>query len=365
MAAKAAYALLNAENWELFAALYHHIDLMPLLDMEMVYEFWCKKIVHDAVSTPLNSLASLLADKGGEKREAFLEQWRALERYPLHKLILDWDQTGRLVPVFFETGFLTSEIMAILLQREYSFDKPLAPYSGWEKLTFRAFAETYGSLAKYMPQSVKMRVDCDDKSILVNLKAAAQFNEYLLAHPQYGMSRKQSVPAPKKTGKKAGLTEEQKLRIAQDEHDWIEFGNNYRMLKKYGWRKESETYEVPDMVTAIGVEAFVECSENLKHVILPEGVTRIGRDAFAYTNICSINLPESLTSIGEAAFACCDNLKSIRIPDGVAELPCHVFCNCDTLQTVELPEGIKIHPDAFCNSPKVKIVYRPVQKKKK
>ena len=311
-----------------------------------------KKIVHDA-------------NKGSEKRGAFLEQWQALEQYPLHKLILEWDQTGRIVPIFFETGFLTPEIMAILLQREYSFDKPLAPYNGWEKLTFRAFAETYGGLAKYMPKSVMWRVDCSDESILVNLKAAAQFYEYLLAHPKYGMSKKQSLPAPKKTGKKGGLTEEQKLRIVQDEHELIEFGNNYRMLKKYGWRKESETYEVPDMVTAIGVEAFVECSDKLRHVILQEGVTRIGRDAFAYTHICRIDLPESLTFIGEFAFACCDNLKSIRIPDGVAELPCHVFCNCDTLQTVELPEGIKIHPGTFRNSPKVKIVYRPVQKKKK
>lgn len=42
-AAKTAYILLAAEKWELFAALYQHIDLLPLLDMESVYEFWCKK----------------------------------------------------------------------------------------------------------------------------------------------------------------------------------------------------------------------------------------------------------------------------------------------------------------------------------
>ena len=119
------------------------------------------------------------------------------------------------------------------------------------------------------------------------------------------------------------------------------------------------------MVTAIGVDAFVDCSDKLKNVILPEGVTRIGRRACADTEICSIILTESLTSIGESAFACCDHLESIRIPDGVAELPRLVFCNCDTLQTVELPEGIKIHPGAFRDSPKVKIVYRPVQKKTK
>ena len=352
-AAKTAYALLEAQNWELFTALYHHIDLLPLLDMEAVYEFWCKKIVHDA-------------DEGTEQeRRAFLKQWQEPDRYPLHKLILDWDHTGRIVPVFFETGFLTPEIMTILLEHGHSFDKPLAPYAGWEELTFRAFAETYGGLAKYMPESVKWRVDCSDKSILVNLKAAAQFNEYLLSHPTYGMSRKKSVPARKKSGKRTGLTEEQKLRIARDEHEGIKFGNNCRMLKKYGWRNESETYEVPDMVTAIGVKAFVDCSDKLKHVILPEGVTRIGRDAFAWTDIRRIDLPETLTSIGTGAFACCDQLGSIRIPDGVAELPLLAFANCGKLQKEELPEGIVIHPEAFRDSPKVKIVYRPVRKKKK
>lgn len=352
-AAKTAYALLDAQNWELFAALYHHIDLLPLLDMESVYEFWCKKIVHDAV------------EGRAETRKAFLKQWEDLDRYPLHKLILDWDRTGRIVPVFFETGFLTPEIMNILLQREHSFDKPLAPYAGWEELTFRAFAETYGGLAKYMPKSVEHRVDCSDESILMNLKAAAQFNEFLLAHPQYGAGRKKSVAVPKKSKKTTGLTEAQKLRIAQDEHDGVEFGNNYRMLKNYGWRKESLTYEVPDMVTAIGVEAFVDCSDNLEHVILPEGVTRIGRNAFGWTEIRRIDLPETLVSIGEAAFVCCDKLKSIRIPDGVAELPCNALAYCKTLETVELPEGIRIHPDAFKDSPKVKIVYRPVRKKTK
>ena len=67
---------------------------------------------------------------------------------------------------------------------------------------------------------------------------AAQFNEYLLSHPKYGMSKKKSVPAPKRNGKNTGLTEEQKLRIAQDEHERIEFGNNYRMLKKYVGEKK-------------------------------------------------------------------------------------------------------------------------------
>ena len=119
------------------------------------------------------------------------------------------------------------------------------------------------------------------------------------------------------------------------------------------------------MITAIGVDAFSDCSDNLKHVILPEGVTRIGRNAFAYTEISRIDLPESLTDIGLGAFACCNDLESIRIPDGVRILPYDVLAYCKKLGTVELPEGITIHPDALRESPKVKIVYRPVRKKKR
>ena len=137
------------------------------------------------------------------------------------------------------------------------------------------------------------------------------------------------------------------------------------MLKSYGDENEAETYEVPDMITAIGVEAFVGCSSKLQHVILPEGLTRIGRSAFGWTDIRRIDLPESLTSIGEAAFVCCDNLTSIRIPDGVAELPYDAFGYCRELETAELPEGIRIHPEAFRECPKLKIVYRPIKEKSK
>ena len=162
--------------------------------MELVFEFWCKKIVHDAD----------WANK--ENRMVFLKQWQELDQYPLHKLILDWDQTGRIVPVFFETGFLTPEIMTLLLEREHSFDKPLASYYGWEALTFRAFAETYGYLAKYMPkETLETRVDCNDKAFLVNLQAAAQVNEYLLQHQQCGNSLKTTkTVAPTKSKRKKG-----------------------------------------------------------------------------------------------------------------------------------------------------------------
>lgn len=74
----------------------------------------------------------------------------------------------------------------------------------------------------------------------------------------------------------------------------------------FGATMTSNTYEngkgvitFDGQVTAIGVEAFYNCS-NLTSVIVPEGVTTIGRDAFyGCTSMQLLTLPQSVTEMGD------------------------------------------------------------------
>ena len=68
-------------------------------------------------------------------------------------------------------------------------------------------------------------------------------------------------------------------------------------------------------VTSIGDFAFEGC-QNLKSVIIPDGVTSIGRLAFAWcSSLDSVEIPESVISIGDSAFWYCFKLKEISLSD--------------------------------------------------
>ena len=87
---------------------------------------------------------------------------------------------------------------------------------------------------------------------------------------------------------------------------------------------------------------------NITSIIVPDGVTSIGKDAFmTCDHLTSITLPDTVTSFGINAFSTCTALTSIDIPSGVTELPASVFYNTGFTEFV-IPEGITtIGPTAF------------------
>ena len=94
-------------------------------------------------------------------------------------------------------------------------------------------------------------------------------------------------------------------------------------------------------VTAIDDEAFR--SATIKSVVIPEGVTSIGSDAFfACYSLKSVTMPDSITSIGEGAFSSCTSLTNIKIPEGVTVIASGTFNNCTSLESVKLPDTLTI-----------------------
>ncbi|MDC0067053.1 leucine-rich repeat domain-containing protein [Verrucomicrobia bacterium] len=93
-------------------------------------------------------------------------------------------------------------------------------------------------------------------------------------------------------------------------------------------------------VTAIGKDAFINCSR-LTSITIPDSVTSIGQSAFWYcTSLTSITIPNSVTSIGAAAFGHCTSLTNITIPDGVTSIGSWAIRECTSLTSITIPNSV-------------------------
>ena len=74
---------------------------------------------------------------------------------------------------------------------------------------------------------------------------------------------------------------------------------------------------IPDSTEIIDSQAFYQCG-SIESIKLGKGVKSIGTFAFAITSIKNITLPEGLESIDSSAFSQCDMLERIVIPRSVS-----------------------------------------------
>ena len=91
--------------------------------------------------------------------------------------------------------------------------------------------------------------------------------------------------------------------------------------------------EIPNSVTSIGESAFFQCMR-LTSVTIGNSLTRIGKSAFdTCSALLSVEFPNSLTNIEEYAFENCFALTSITIPNSVTSIGNHAFVNCVNLKS--------------------------------
>ena len=96
---------------------------------------------------------------------------------------------------------------------------------------------------------------------------------------------------------------------------------------------------IEDGVTSIGDDAFYYC-ESLTSITIPDSVTSIGNGAFSYTGLKSITIPDSVTSIGNSTFFSCESLTSITIPDSVTSIGYAAFYDCNRLPSITIPDSV-------------------------
>ena len=129
---------------------------------------------------------------------------------------------------------------------------------------------------------------------------------------------------------------------------------------------------IQDGVTSVGAKSFKNYT-NLKTVVLPASITKIGQDSFYGSGITSITLPANLTTIEPQAFYKCSSLNgTISVPVGVFSIPSYTFAatsissiefngavteigvnafmGCSSLTSITLPDTVTtIAPGAFSN----------------
>ncbi len=83
-----------------------------------------------------------------------------------------------------------------------------------------------------------------------------------------------------------------------------------------------------------------ECNNEIKSVIINEGITSIyGSAFFECGNLTEVYLPNSLKVI--SGFQGCDNISYINIPDGVTEISSGCFAFCTKLERVIIPKSVQ------------------------
>lgn len=99
---------------------------------------------------------------------------------------------------------------------------------------------------------------------------------------------------------------------------------------------------IPDGVTVIGEEAFLESAE-IEQLVLPDSVREIRTAAFmSCTNLATAALPGALREIGMGAFCQCSSLEHVELPESLETIGMGAFGACAALEQITIPAKIRI-----------------------
>jgi hypothetical protein len=90
-------------------------------------------------------------------------------------------------------------------------------------------------------------------------------------------------------------------------------------------------------VTTIADAAFED--SGLTSIVIPNSVTCIGTNAFAFTSLTNVTIGNSVTNIADEAFEGCFELTSITIPNNVSSIGEGAFYDCTGLTSISVAAG--------------------------
>jgi len=143
-------------------------------------------------------------------------------------------------------------------------------------------------------------------------------------------------------------------------------------IKHYDGRKNIKSVVIPEGVVKIGKSAFANC-ENLEKITAPQSLTKVEANAFfrtawqekqngfitlnsvlvAYSGDDSeVIIPEGITAIADGVFESHREITSVQIPQTVTSIGSQAFCRCEALREIHIPESVaEIGHQAFDATP--------------
>ena len=104
---------------------------------------------------------------------------------------------------------------------------------------------------------------------------------------------------------------------------------------------------IPNGVTKIGQDAFNWCY-NITNIVIPDSVTHISGRAFEYCYfLTNVVIGNNVTHIEGKAFSYCQNLKDLTIGNSVKVIDSQAFQGCGKLESVTLGKNVTNIDSAF------------------
>ena len=97
---------------------------------------------------------------------------------------------------------------------------------------------------------------------------------------------------------------------------------------------------LPSPLDEIKEGTFYNC-ESLNEITLGSGLSVIGDYAFSNVKTSSIKFPEKVSSVGIYAFSECSNLKTVELNSALSSIGNNAFYNCSSIKTINLPKSLK------------------------
>lgn len=129
------------------------------------------------------------------------------------------------------------------------------------------------------------------------------------------------------------------------------------------WHDNSDNIKaliIENGVTSIGNLAFTNCG-NMASVVLPDSLTSIGNSAFEHCiSLSTVKIPDNVTNIGNSAFWFCNGLTDIIIGNKLARIDDGTFTGCQSLSSINIPDNVTgIGSSAFENYRSLTIISIP------
>ena len=121
-----------------------------------------------------------------------------------------------------------------------------------------------------------------------------------------------------------------------------EYGNGILYIHGTGEMSDYDVYYLEKYLEKSKIPTpWLDIREKIAKVIIEDGCTSIGNNAFKYcTALSSITIPDTVNIIGKEAFYNCSNLRSITIPDSVVTINDNAFNRCENLNSITIPDSV-------------------------